>query len=70
MELSLRQPLGRGVDGGRRALFEGMREWALDHGFTTLAYGEITDDLQDERPGRRAAQRYPARDVGEWLYQL
>ena len=39
----------------RRALFEGMEAWAREHGFHALAYGEITDDLSDDRPGRRAA---------------
>ncbi len=39
----------------RHALFEAMAGWACAHGFHCLAYGEITDDLLDHRPGRRAA---------------
>ena len=39
----------------RRVLFEAMSDWARDHGFHHLGYGEITDDLGDVRPGRRAA---------------
>ena len=39
----------------RRVLFEAMREWARAEGFWNIAYGEITDDLLDVRPGRRAA---------------
>ena len=33
-----------------------MSAWALRNEFTHLAYGEITDDLRDMRPGRRAAR--------------
>lgn len=40
----------------RRTLFEDMAAWAATHGFTALAYGEISDDLLDHRPGRRAAR--------------
>jgi len=39
----------------RRVLFDTMHAWAGAQGFHTIAYGEITDDLQDVRPGRRAA---------------
>jgi len=39
----------------RRVLFEAMIDWARDHGFHHIGHGEITDDLQDVRPGRRAA---------------
>jgi len=42
----------------RRTLFEGMAAWAAAHGFSALAYGEITDDLLDDRPGRRAAREF------------
>jgi uncharacterized protein len=52
----------------RRTLFRSMEDWARARGFTTLAYGEITDDLADERPGRRAAAeldvRAPLREAG------
>lgn len=63
----------RANDGGRcyvcrHTLFEAMEAWARAQGFTTLAYGEITDDLGDHRPGRRAAQelavRAPLREAG------
>ena len=40
----------------RAALFEAMERWARDAGFAALAYGEITDDLAEVRPGRRAAR--------------
>jgi uncharacterized protein len=39
----------------REALFDAMRAWARRSGFAWLAYGEITDDLGELRPGRRAA---------------
>ena len=42
----------------RHTLFEAMAAWAETHGFAALAYGEITDDLLDERPGRRAAREF------------
>jgi uncharacterized protein len=32
-----------------------MEAWARANGYGRLAYGEITDDLADDRPGRRAA---------------
>lgn len=52
----------------RHTLFEAMEDWARAQGFTTLAYGEITDDLLDHRPGRRAAAelavRAPLREAG------
>jgi pyridinium-3,5-biscarboxylic acid mononucleotide sulfurtransferase len=52
----------------RHTLFTGMERWAAAHGFTTLAYGEITDDLGEHRPGRRAAAelavRAPMREAG------
>jgi uncharacterized protein len=40
----------------KRELFERMRGWARAEGLRDLAFGEIADDLLDERPGRRAAQ--------------
>jgi len=52
----------------KSALFERMRAWARAHGHATLAFGEITDDLLDDRPGARAAAdfgvRAPLREVG------
>ena len=39
----------------RATLFGEMRRWADANGFAALAYGEITDDLADVRPGRLAA---------------
>ena len=39
----------------KSALFEAMGAWAGEHGVETLAFGEITDDALDERPGARAA---------------
>jgi uncharacterized protein len=52
----------------RRTLFRAMEGWASAHGFTTLAYGEIVDDLSEPRPGRRAAAeldvRAPLREAG------
>lgn len=52
----------------RRTLFAEMETWARAQGFTTLAYGEITDDLSEPRPGRRAAAelavRAPLREAG------
>jgi uncharacterized protein len=52
----------------RHTLFRAMEAWASAHGFTTLAYGEITDDLGEHRPGRRAAAelavRAPLREAG------
>jgi uncharacterized protein len=50
------------------ALFRAMEAWARAHGFAALAFGEITDDLADDRPGRRAAVERgvlaPLRDAG------
>lgn len=40
----------------KSALFDEMRAWASRSGFEALAFGEITDDLLDERPGARAAK--------------
>ena len=39
----------------KSALFDVMRRFAREHGVATLAFGEITDDLADDRPGARAA---------------
>lgn len=39
----------------KSALFEAMAEWAAARGVRDLAFGEIADDLRDDRPGRRAA---------------
>ncbi len=52
----------------KSALFTAMRPWAQENGFTTLAFGEITDDLLDDRPGARAAGEFgvvaPLREAG------
>lgn len=45
----------------RHALFTGMEAWARARGFTVLAYGEVTDDLSDHRPGRAAARAFAVR---------
>ena len=42
----------------RHTLFEQMGPWAREQGFGALAYGEITDDQLDDRPGRRAASEF------------
>jgi uncharacterized protein len=52
----------------KTALFAAMEPWARDRGFDSLAFGEITDDLQDDRPGARAAGEFgvvaPLRQAG------
>jgi uncharacterized protein len=52
----------------RHTLFEVMERWAREHAFSTLAYGEITDDLLEPRAGRVAAAelavRAPLREAG------
>jgi pyridinium-3,5-biscarboxylic acid mononucleotide sulfurtransferase len=40
----------------KRALFDAMQVWARGAGVRDLAFGEIADDLREERPGRRAAR--------------
>lgn len=40
----------------KRALFDAMQAWAAASGVRDLAFGEIADDLLDDRPGRRAAR--------------
>lgn len=42
----------------KSALFRAMTPWAEAHGFSALAFGEITDDLADHRPGARAAREF------------
>lgn len=42
----------------KAALFEAMSQWARDHGVLRLAFGEIVDDLSDDRPGARAAREF------------
>jgi uncharacterized protein len=39
----------------KQALFDAMDSVARRHGIEHLAYGELADDLQDDRPGTRAA---------------
>lgn len=49
-------------------LFRVMTAWAAGADVTALAFGEITDDLLDDRPGARAAREYkvvgPLSDAG------
>ena len=49
-------------------LFLHMSRWAQEHAFGVLAFGEITDDLLDDRPGAIAASEYgvraPLREAG------
>jgi uncharacterized protein len=40
----------------KATLFGAMAAWAREHGDPVLAFGEIADDLEDDRPGRRAAE--------------
>ena len=40
----------------KSALFDAMEAWARERGFVALAFGEILDDLSDDRPGARAAR--------------
>lgn len=42
----------------KTALFAAMEPWARAHGFRALAFGEITNDLLDVRPGARAAREF------------
>src|SRR5262249_40912068 len=42
----------------KSALFRAMEPWARARGFRALAFGEITDDLLDDRPGARAAREF------------
>ena len=42
----------------KSALFSAMEPWARAQGFRALAFGEITDDLLDVRPGARAAKEF------------
>jgi uncharacterized protein len=50
------------------ALFDAMRLVAEREGLAQLAFGEITDDLTDDRPGARAAAEHgvvaPLREAG------
>ena len=42
----------------KSALFAAMEPWARAQGFRALAFGEITDDWLDVRPGARAAKEF------------
>lgn len=42
----------------KSALFETMEAWARKAGVRALAFGEITDDALDDRPGARAAREF------------
>ncbi len=52
----------------KSALFEQMSLWCLQRGFANVAFGEITDDLRDDRPGALAAANFgvlaPLREAG------
>ena len=52
----------------KSALFARMEPWARERGFDALAFGEITDDRFDDRPGARAAGEFgvvaPLADAG------
>jgi len=52
----------------KSALFSSMRPWAESRGYRALAFGEITDDRLDDRPGARAAGEFgvvaPLADAG------
>jgi uncharacterized protein len=39
-------------------LFQAMEPWARARGFSALAFGEVTDDWLDHRPGARAAREF------------
>jgi len=45
----------------KKELFDLLKEAAARHGLSTIAYGAITDDLGDFRPGMDAARRAGAR---------
>lgn len=42
----------------KSALFRAMEPWARARGLVALAFGEITDDWSDDRPGARAAREW------------
>jgi len=52
----------------KSALFSAMEPWARAQGIACVAFGEITDDLLDDRPGARAAGEFgvvaPLRTAG------
>jgi uncharacterized protein len=52
----------------KRELFARLSDWAARHGVRSIAFGEIVDDLADDRPGRRAASERgvvaPLRECG------
>lgn len=39
-------------------LFQAMEPWARKQGFAALAFGEVTDDWLDHRPGAKAAREF------------
>lgn len=45
----------------KKELFSRIEPVARVHGLSTIAYGAITDDLGDFRPGQKAAQEYQVR---------
>lgn len=42
----------------KSALFTEMAAWCAERGLGALAFGEITDDALDDRPGARAAREF------------
>lgn len=42
----------------KASLFRAMKLWAVEQGITRLAFGEIVDDLSEDRPGARAAREF------------
>jgi uncharacterized protein len=52
----------------KSALFTAMEDWARAGGFRALAFGEIADDLAEDRPGAAAAREFgvvaPLREAG------
>ena len=42
----------------KSALFTEMAAWCAHRGLGALAFGEITDDALDDRPGARAAREF------------
>ena len=52
----------------KSTLFDAMARWTREHGVERMAFGEIVDDLVDDRPGARAAREFevlaPLREAG------
>lgn len=39
-------------------LYQALEAWARQQGFAAMAYGEVTDDFLDHRPGAQAAREF------------